>query len=147
MLKLSYISNVPKYRKWKSQNIVLYQNIVIAIFSCILKTLQNILTCACHHQWTKFIYINVCINWHLILLYFYWYTHPGQDHIIIEFINNYLCNQCLSPLTLWVRILLRRGVLDTGLCDKVCQWLATGRLFSLGNPVSSTQKKKLTAMI
>jgi hypothetical protein len=27
------------------------------------------------------------------------------------------------PLTLWVRISLRRGVLDTILCDKVCQWL------------------------
>jgi len=25
--------------------------------------------------------------------------------------------------TLWVRILLRRGVLDTTLCDKACQWL------------------------
>ena len=23
----------------------------------------------------------------------------------------------------------RRGVLDTTLCDKVCQWLATGRWF------------------
>jgi hypothetical protein len=29
----------------------------------------------------------------------------------------YLCNQCLSPLTLWVWILLRQGVLDTTLCD------------------------------
>jgi len=28
---------------------------------------------------------------------------------------------CLSPLTLWVRTPLRRGVLDTILCDKVCQ--------------------------
>jgi len=35
---------------------------------------------------------------------------------------NYLCNQCLSPLTLWVRTQLRRGALDTTLCDKVCQW-------------------------
>jgi hypothetical protein len=34
---------------------------------------------------------------------------------------NYLSNKCLSPLALWVRILLRRGVLDTTLCDKVCQ--------------------------
>jgi hypothetical protein len=33
---------------------------------------------------------------------------------------------CLSHLTLWVRIPLRRGVLDTTLCDKVWQWLATG---------------------
>ena len=33
-----------------------------------------------------------------------------------------------------------QGVLDTILCDKVCQWLATGRWFSLGTPVSSTNK-------
>jgi len=39
----------------------------------------------------------------------------------------------------------RRCVLDKILCDKVCQWLATGRLFSTGTPVSSTIK--LTAMI
>ena len=32
----------------------------------------------------------------------------------------YLCNQCLSPLTLWVRIPLRQGVLNTTLCDNVC---------------------------
>jgi len=31
-------------------------------------------------------------------------------------------------------------VLDTLLCYKVCQWLATGRWFSLGIPVSSTNK-------
>ena len=54
-------------------------------------------------------------------------------------IYNYMCNQCLSPLTLcefksrwwW-------GVLDTTLCNKVCQWLATGWWFSPGTPVSST---------
>jgi hypothetical protein len=33
---------------------------------------------------------------------------------------------------------LRRGVLDTTLCDTVCQWLTTGRWFSPGTPVSST---------
>ena len=33
-----------------------------------------------------------------------------------------------------------RVVLDTTLCDKVCQWLAAGRWFSPGNPVSSTNK-------
>jgi len=37
-----------------------------------------------------------------------------------SWIYNYMCNQCLSQLTLLVRILLRRGVLDTTLCDKVC---------------------------
>ena len=35
-----------------------------------------------------------------------------------SWIYNYLCNQCPSPLALWVRMLLRRGVLDTRLCDK-----------------------------
>ena len=57
-----------------------------------------------------------------------------------SWIYNYLCNQCLSTLTLWVWILLRRGVLDTPLCDKVCLWLAAGRWFSPGPPVSSTNK-------
>ena len=33
-----------------------------------------------------------------------------------------------------------RGVLDTTLCDKVCQWLATGWWFYPGTPVSSTNK-------
>ena len=33
-----------------------------------------------------------------------------------------------------------RGVLDTALCDKVCQWPLTGRWFFLGNLVSSTNK-------
>ena len=58
-----------------------------------------------------------------------------------SWIYNYLCNQCLSPLTLWVRTPLRRYVLDTILCDKVCRWLATGLWFSPGTPVSSTNKK------
>jgi hypothetical protein len=46
-------------------------------------------------------------------------------------------NQCLSPLKLRVRIPFRWGILNTTLCDKVCQWLAAGRWFS---PVSSTNK-------
>jgi hypothetical protein len=49
-------------------------------------------------------------------------------------------NQCLSPLKLWVRHPLRQGVLDTTLCDKVCQLLATGRWFILDTPVSSTKR-------
>jgi hypothetical protein len=46
----------------------------------------------------------------------------------------------LSPQKLWVRIPLRRGVLDATLSDTVCQWLATGRWFSSGASVSSTNK-------
>ena len=54
-------------------------------------------------------------------------------------IYNYLCNQCLSSLK-WVRTPLRRGVLHTTLCDKVCKWLVTGQWFSPGIPFSSTNK-------
>ena len=55
-----------------------------------------------------------------------------------SWIYNYLCNQCLSPLMLWVRISIR--VRCTTLCDKVCQWLATGHWFSPGPPVFSNNK-------
>ena len=52
----------------------------------------------------------------------------------------YVCNQWISQLKLWVQIPLRRGVLDTTLCDKVCQWLVTVRWFSPSTSVSSTNK-------
>ena len=54
-----------------------------------------------------------------------------------SWISNYLCNQCLSPLKLWVQIPLMAGVLDTTLCDKVCQRVAAGRWFSPCTLVSS----------
>ena len=59
---------------------------------------------------------------------------------LIVWIYNYLCNLCLSPLRLWIWIPLRRGVLNTTLCAKVCQWIAVGQRFSLGTPVSSSNK-------
>jgi hypothetical protein len=67
-------------------------------------------------------------------------TRPSWSWSYGSWIYNYLCNRCLLPLTLWVRIPLKQSVLDTTLCDKVCQWLAAGRWFSLGTPVSSTNK-------
>ena len=54
-----------------------------------------------------------------------------------SWIYSYLCNQCLSPLELWVRIPIKRGVIETTLCHKACQWTATDRWFS---PVSSINK-------
>ena len=52
-----------------------------------------------------------------------------------SWIYNYLCNKCLSPLmSVWMSIRATR----TTLFDKVCQWLVTGRWFSPGPPVSST---------
>jgi hypothetical protein len=58
--------------------------------------------------------------------------------LIGSWMYNYICNQCISPLMLWVRISIRAKC--TTLCDKVCQWLATGRWFSPGPPISLTDK-------
>jgi hypothetical protein len=55
-----------------------------------------------------------------------------------SWIYNYLCNQCLSPLMLWVRISIRARC--TTVFDKVCQWLAAGRWFSPDPQVSSIKK-------
>ena len=51
-----------------------------------------------------------------------------------NWIYNYLCSQCMSPLKSW------SGVLDNTFYDKVCQWLEAGRWFSTGTPLSSTRK-------
>ena len=53
-------------------------------------------------------------------------------------IYNYLYNQCLPPLMLWIRISIRARC--TTLCDKVSLWLPTGRWFIPGLPVSSINK-------
>jgi hypothetical protein len=66
------------------------------------------------------------------------HTNKGQLWSYGSLIYNYLNNQCLSSLMLWVRISVR--VRCTTLCDNVCQWLATGQWFSPGSLVSSTNK-------
>jgi hypothetical protein len=43
-----------------------------------------------------------------------------------------------SCKTIYGSLLLK--LLDTTVYDKVCPWFATGRWFSLGTPVSSTNK-------
>ena len=60
----------------------------------------------------------------------YMYEHSLQFLWLLQ-TSNYSTNIINS---------FRRGVLDTTLCDKVCLWLAGGRWFSLGPPVSSTNK-------
>jgi hypothetical protein len=59
----------------------------------------------------------------IIYLTSHWQYHGA----VVVVIYNYLCNQCLSSLKLWVRTPLSWGVLNTTLCDKVCQWLATNQ--------------------
>jgi hypothetical protein len=66
------------------------------------------------------------------------YEGPSWSWSNGSWIYNYLCNQCLSPQMLWVRISIRTRC--TTLCDKVSQRLVTGRWFSPGPRVSSTNK-------
>ena len=91
-------------------------------------------------MWTMCISILVLKFFVIFLIVACWNFEPqwGLSWLFLygSWIYNYLCNHCRSPLTLWVQILLRRGVLDTTLCDKVCQWLATGWF----SPVYSTNK-------
>jgi hypothetical protein len=62
-----------------------------------------------------------------------------------SWIYNYLCNQCLSPLMLWVRISIR--AMCTTLCEKVCQWLVTGLWFSPGPPVTIILSLKINLFL
>ena len=57
-----------------------------------------------------------------------------------SWIYSYICNQCLSPLTFWVWISLRRGVLDKTLCDKVCQWRTADLCFFSGSSTNKTDR-------
>ena len=67
-----------------------------------------------------------------------WKEGPSCSWSYGGWIYNYLCNRCLSPLILWVRLPLRARC--TIWCDKVCQWLAESHWLSPGPSVSSTNK-------
>jgi hypothetical protein len=62
----------------------------------------------------------------------------GRDRMVVGFTTNCATSvhhhlSCEFEIRSW------RRVLDTTLCDKVCQCLATGRWFSPGTPVSPHQ--------
>jgi hypothetical protein len=60
----------------------------------------------------------------------------GRDRTVVRFTSTcaYHHWSCELETCSW------RGVLNTTLCDKVCQWLATGWWFSPITPISSTNK-------
>ena len=95
-----------------------------------------------HRPQNKGATLNQRKQFHVIVVfqYFGFGVSVCKEVVVVIYgcwLSNYMCNQCLSPLMLWVRTPLRRLILDTTLCDKVCQWPATDRWFS---PVSSTNK-------
>jgi hypothetical protein len=71
-------------------------------------------------------------------IYIYTLKWIGCISYINYHMERFFCLFWLSPLMLWVRISIRARC--TTLCDKVCQWLATGRWFSPGIPVFSTNE-------
>ena len=96
--------------------------------------------------------IEKCIEVHFFLvklfyIQLYWMYldkigHYGRDRIVVGFtttsvISTYQHYSCEFKSHLW------RGVLHTTFCDKFCQLFAAGQCFSLGTPVSSTNKTNI----
>ena len=89
-----------------------------------------------HYQFLKFnLYLSVKLD-SLTITSFSFLTNLLK---ILAILQNRVC--CIPT---YVRVAFKsrswRGVLNTTLCDKVCQWLAKGWWFSLGPPVSSPNK-------
>jgi len=75
-----------------------------------------------------------------LVLQYIWEAEDNRPNLFIIFFY-VIFNSCLSPLTLWVWTPLKRGVLDTTLCDKV--WYYTLRFYFpylslLAQPVNIT---------
>ena len=82
-------------------------------------------------SWYVLIYSNIVLMPTAILLnicLFSNFTITSWQWSYGSRIYNCLCNHCLSPLMSRVRITIRASC--TTLCDKVFQWLPTGRFFS-----------------
>jgi len=65
----------------------------------------------------------VCVQRHEIemIVHLAHRGHRIRDRMVVGFMTiDYLCNQCISPLTLSVRTPLRRGVLDTTTSTRPC---------------------------
>ncbi len=76
-----------------------------------------VLNLFCHSPFDENIDILLCKNsqgsFNKRLIFYFWcYTLCPNIEFLHSWINNYLYNQYIS----------RRGVLDTTLCDNVCQW-------------------------
>ena len=67
-------------------------------------------------------------------------SYHGHDCMVVGFTTTYAIS--VSPLKCVSSNPAQGGVLDTTLCDKVCQWFAVGQWFSPGSLVSSTNSTK-----
>ena len=111
-------------------------------FSCIINYFDIIYSFYVYFvkylQYLQYFHLNVYIFQLCIKCLLY--SNLIEVVVLLSFgrwIHKYLCNHCLSPLSCEFESHSAWGVLDTTLCDKVCQWLAADLWFSL---VSSTNK-------
>jgi len=74
-----------------------------------------------------------------IRIYFTSKGPGGHDHMVVGFTTTYAIS-AYHHSSCEFESGSCRGVLDTTLCDKVCQWILAGQWFSQGTPVSSTNK-------
>ena len=65
--------------------------------------------------------------------------HFGRDRMVVWFSTTCAISE-FEPRSWW-------GVLDTTLCDKVCQWLATGLWFSLVSSTNKTDRHDITEIL
>jgi hypothetical protein len=106
-------------------------------------------------RWTKHKEIDWKVHISLFVVYFYTCTCIMFGWLyIISFLIRFtiffrgrrgrdlqLPMQSAVPITIdFVSSNLDQGYRCTTLCDKICQWLATGQWFSPGPPVSSNNK-------
>jgi hypothetical protein len=104
---------------------------------------ENYLPVASHWQLHHIRLYRVHLMYNEWTIFFHRGGHRGRDRMVVGFTDNYLCNQCLSPLALWVWILFKARCTRYNLMWWSCQWLATGRWFSPGTLVFSTNKTDL----
>ena len=136
---IRYISTSSTFRHFKYVYPVhmMFFSRKFTIFKCVLHqitftSVSQFSYGVMHFRTTRYVFRDVMYDLLITLL------GPLWSWSYDSWIYNYLCNQWLSPLMLWVRISIRARC--TTLCNKVCQWLLTGRWFSSGPPVSSNNK-------
>jgi hypothetical protein len=87
---------------------------------------------------SKHVYCHLSIKhllWHIIWKYMWGSMWPWW-YGTYSWIYNYLCNQCLSPLMLWIRISIRVR------CTTYVIMFVSDLWFSLGSLVSSTNDRQ-----
>jgi hypothetical protein len=84
--------------------------------------------------------VHIMFNSYVFMTDDFYILKTGASWSYGSWIYNCLCNQCLSPLLLWIRIPFMGKSTWYNIYDKVCQWLTAGRWFSHRTPVSSINK-------